>query len=88
MLSQHERRQLDAIERGLAAQYPALATRLSGSVLDRRRWALEAMWAFGLCCFVLGIVVNSGELGLSGLAFLIAGLLLRHRKYLYTLFSG
>jgi membrane-bound ClpP family serine protease len=88
MLSQHERRQLDAIERGLARQYPALATRLSGSVLDRHRWALEAMWVFGLCCFVLGIVVNSGELGLSGLAFLIAGLLLRHRKYLYNLFSG
>lgn len=87
MLSQHERRQLDAIERGLAAQYPALATRLSGSVLDRYRWALEAMWVFGLGCFVLGIVVNSGELGMSGLALLIAGLLLRHRKYLHTLFT-
>ena len=88
MLSQHERRQLDEIERGLAAQYPALATRLSGSLLGRYQWVLSAMWMFGLCCFVLGVVVNSGRLGLSGLAFLIAGLLLRHRKYLFSLFSG
>jgi hypothetical protein len=88
MLSQHERRQLEEIERGLAAQYPALGTRLGGSLLDRYRLALEVMWAFGLCCLVLGVVVNSGELGLSGLAFLIAGLLLRHRKYLFALFSG
>jgi len=88
MLSQHERRQLDEIERGLAAQYPALATRLSGSPLDRYRWALEVLWVFGLSCFVLGIVVNSGQLGLSGLAFLVAGLLLRHRKYLLGLFTG
>ncbi|QUQ67327.1 DUF3040 domain-containing protein [Kutzneria sp. CA-103260] len=88
MLSQHERRQLDEIERGLTAQYPALAIRLGGSILDRYRWTLEFMWAFGLCCFVLGIVVNSGQLGLSGLGFLIAGLLLRHRKYLFSLFSG
>jgi membrane-bound ClpP family serine protease len=88
MLSQHERRQLDEIERGLTTQYPALATRLSGSLLDRYRWALEVMWVFGLCCFVLGIVVNSGQLGMSGLAFLIGGLLLRHRKYLRSLFTG
>ena len=88
MLSQHERRQLDEIERGLNAQYPALATRLSGSLLDRYRWVLVAAWVFGLCCFVLGVVVNSGQLGLSGLGFLIAGLLLRHRKYLFGLFSG
>ena len=88
MLSQYERRRLDEIERGLAAQYPALATRMSGSLLDRFRWVLEAMWVFGFCCFVLGIVVNSGQLGMSGLAFLVAGLLLRHRKYLFGLFSG
>jgi len=88
MLSQHERRQLDEIERGLTAQYPALGTRLGGSVLDRYRWVLEVMWVFGLCCFVLGIVVNSGRLGMSGLGFLVAGLLLRHRKYLFGLFSG
>jgi hypothetical protein len=88
MLSQYERRRLDEIERGLTAQYPALASRLGGSLLDRYRWALEAMWVFGLCCFVLGIVVNSGQLGLSGLGFLVAGLILRHRKYLFGLFSG
>lgn len=88
MLSQYERRRLDEIERGLTAQYPALATRLSGSLLDRHSWALVAMWVFGLSCFVLGVVVNSGRLGLSGLAFLVAGLLLRHRKYLFGLFSG
>ena len=88
MLSQHERRQLDEIERGLIAQYPALAARLGGSGLDRHQWALSATWMFGLCCFVLGIVVNDGELGLSGLAFLVAGLLLRHRKRLLALFTG
>ena len=86
MLSQYERRRLDEIERGLAAQYPALATRLSGSLLDRYRWALTATWVLGLCCFVLGVVVNSGQLGMSGLGLFIAGVLLRYRKSLFGMF--
>jgi hypothetical protein len=88
MLSQYERRRLDEIERGLAAQYPRLAVRLAGSPLDRHGRALVAAWVFGLCCFGLGVVVNSGQLGLAGLASLVGGLVLRHRKYLFGLFTG
>ena len=88
MLSQHERRQLDEIERGLTAQYPALGARLRGDLLHRYRWVVEGLWVLGLFSFVLGVVTDSGELGMIGLVFFVAGLLLRFRRPLLDLFTG
>lgn len=79
MLSQNERRQLQAIERELAAEDPRLAIVLRTGRFGRYRWVPTAAWIFGVCCFVLGGFTGSLVLVASGMAFAATGLGLWYR---------
>jgi Protein of unknown function (DUF3040) len=80
MLSQNERRQLQAIERELAAEDPRLAVTLRAGQFERYRWVFTVMWIFGAGCFVLGCFTGSLILVSSGIAFGATGLGFWYRR--------
>ncbi|AHH97914.1 DUF3040 domain-containing protein [Kutzneria albida] len=73
MLSQYERRQLEAIEQALTEEDPKLASALRRGVLHRYRWLILVSGVCGVCMLVLGIITGSATLGFAGFGIAVAG---------------
>jgi Flp pilus assembly protein TadB len=77
MLSDHERRELDQIEDGLAGDR-RLVDALARSGRAGRSWQVRALIGFGVFLLVVGIVTGgNGPLVLQGLLIGSAGLIWR-----------
>jgi len=86
MLSEHDRRILDALERRTGAEEPALARLLAAGPVRRTRWRRLGRRLITTPALVLAVIlgISACSLHVSALGFLfflwaISGIVLRHR---------